>query len=330
MIKYISRRLLLMIPTLIGITFITYSLVRLSSDNYSRNMSETMNEQTAAGRNSAIYKEEMKLFGLDKPIPIGYFNWIKKAAVLDFGNSRKDGRKVTQRIIEVLPNTIMLNLYSVFLIYIFSVCAGLYLAVKRGTKIDQISSVVFFIIYSIPTFWLALTMLTFFAGGEYLNLFPLEGIITTGFEEKSVIERFFNIAWHLTLPAISLSIGEIIFLTQFIRSNTLEVLNKQFIISARAKGLTEKRVIFVHAFRNSMIPLVTMIGMLIPSLFGGSVIIESIYSLPGLGMMVFEAFLSRDLPVIMAITMFSAVLTLLGILFSDILYSVVNPKIRVS
>lgn len=329
MIKYIAKRLMLMVPTLIGITFITYALVRISSDNYVRNMAETMSEQSASSRNSQVYKDEMKLFGLDKPVPEGYYNWIKKAAVLDFGNSRKDGRKVTERILEVLPNSLMLNIYSIMLIYVFSVSFGLYLAVKNGSLTDKISSFVFFVIYSIPSFWLAITMLTFFAGGEYFNLFPLEGIITYGYESRSFIEKFFNIAWHLTLPAVSLSLGEIVFLTLFVKSNTLDVLGRQFIISARAKGLSEKRVIFIHAFRNSMIPLVTMIGMLIPSLFGGSVIVESVYSIPGLGMMTFEAFLSRDLPVIMSITLISAVLTLVGILVSDILYSVVNPKIRV-
>jgi peptide/nickel transport system permease protein len=161
-----------------------------------------------------------------------------------------------------------------------------------------------------------------------LNIFPLGGIRSDWAAGAGFFTRFLDFCWHLVLPVITLTYGEFAFLARYARANMLEVISQQYIMTARAKGLSEKKVIFVHAFRNSLIPLITLMATLLPGLLGGTVIVESIFSIPGMGMLAYEAILSRDIPVIMAITTISAVLTLVGILVADLLYSLVDPRIR--
>jgi peptide/nickel transport system permease protein len=168
----------------------------------------------------------------------------------------------------------------------------------------------------------------YLASGEYLNLFPLGGIISDNVEDAGTLIKLRSVMWHLVLPLIALTYGGFAFLSRYTRANMLEVINQQYIVTARAKGLSDAKVIFVHAFRNSMIPLVTLMASLLPSLIGGSVIVESIFSIPGMGRLGFEAIGTRDIPVIMAITSISALLTLIGILLSDLSYALVDPRIR--
>lgn len=326
--KYIVKRLLLMIPTFIGITIITYLMVRLAPGDYTTLRAGLQGELKQGSIGQQIIEEEKKLYGLDKPIHIGYLNWMAKLIRLDFGVSRKDGRPVSERLSDALPITLSLNIISIIVIYIISIPMGIVSAVKKDSLFDRSSSLALFVLYSLPSFWIGLLLLMIFSGGEYLNIFPLGGIISDWAEDFGFLDRLLNIIWHLVLPVATLTYGGFAFLSRYTRANMLEVINQQYITTARSKGLSEKKVIFVHAFRNSLIPLITLMATLLPGLLGGSVIVESIFSIPGMGMLAFESILARDIPVIMAIAAISALLTLVGILLADLMYGLVDPRIR--
>ncbi len=326
--KYLIKRILLVIPTFLGITLVTYAMIRLAPGDFTTLKLDMQGALKTGTVGTEIIDQEKKLYGLDKPIIIGYFDWMKKFMILDLGTSRKDGRPVSSRIAEALPITLLLNFITLVIVYIISVPLGIISAVKKNSFFDRSTSLLLFILYSLPSFWIALLLLIFFSGGEFLNMFPLGGFISDYAENAPFFQKAGNITWHLVLPVITLTYGSFAFLSRYARANMLEVINQQYITTARAKGLSENRVIFIHAFRNSMVPLVTLMASLLPGLLGGSVIVESIFSIPGMGMLAFEAILSRDIPVIMAISSISALLTLAGILSSDLAYALVDPRIR--
>ena len=328
MIKYILKRLLLIVPTFIGISLITYAMIRLAPGDYTTLRAGLQGELKAGAIGNEIIEQEKRLYGLDKPVIIGYWDWFSKLVVFDFGTSRKDGRPVAERIGEALPITLALNIISMIIVYIISIPGGILSALKKDSLYDRVSSLILFVLYSLPSFWVGLLLLMVLSGGDYLNLFPLGGIVSDWAEDFGFFDRMLNIAWHLVLPVATLTYGGFAFLSRYTRATMLEVINQQYIMTARAKGLSEKRVVLVHAFRNSLVPLVTLMATILPGLLGGSVIVESIFSIPGMGMLAFEAILARDIPVIMAIASISAALTLLGILIADILYGVVDPRIR--
>ena len=326
--KYILKRILLIIPTMLGITLITYGMIRLAPGDYTTLRLGMDSALKTGSIGKEILEQERKLYGLDKPIIVGYIDWLGKFMRLDFGTSRKDGRPVATRIAEALPITLTLNIISMILIYIISIPMGIVSAVRKDSLFDRGTSLVLFILYSLPTFWVGLLLLLYLGSGEYLNLFPLGGIHSDSAASAGVLTRLIDVGWHLVLPVATLTYGGFAFLARYTRANMLEVINQQYIMTARAKGLSEKKVVFVHAFRNSLIPLITLMATLLPGLLGGSVIVESIFSVPGMGMLAFEAILSRDIPVIMAIETIAAVLTLAGILVADLAYALVDPRIR--
>jgi peptide/nickel transport system permease protein len=326
--RYIVKRLLLMIPTFIGITIITYTMVRLAPGDYT-----TLKAGAHGGlKSGTIGKEyleaEKKLYGLDKPIYAGYLDWVSKFITLDMGKSRKDGRPVIERIGEALPITLSLNIISIVIIYMVSIPLGIFSSIKKDTTLDRGITLVLFVLYSLPPFWVGLILIMVFSSGEYLDLFPLGGWISDFISHKPWYFKAMNVFWHMVLPVVTMTYGGFAFLSRFTRANMLEVLNQQFVTTARAKGLSQRKVVMVHAFRNSMISLVTLMATLLPGLLGGSVIIEQIFSIPGMGLLAYEALLSRDIPVIMAIAAISALLTLGGILLADLMYAVVDPRIR--
>ncbi len=326
--RYILKRLFLLVPTLIGITLITYMIVRFTPGDYtSLRLDMQMGLKTTAA-SKEILDQERRLYGLDKPWYVGYMDWLGKFCTLDFGTSRKDGRPVSERIGDALPITLALNLITMLIVYVISIPLGIAASVKKDSLFDRVSSLALFILYSLPTFWIALLLLMFLSSGEYLNLFPLGGIMSDTMTGAGLFSLAGDAAWHLVLPVITLTYGSFAFLSRYTRANMLEVINQQYITTARSKGLSEPRVILVHAFRNSLIPLITLMATLLPGLLGGSVIVESIFSIPGMGMLAFEAILARDIPVIMAIEAISALLTLGGILIADLSYALVDPRIR--
>ena len=245
-------------------------------------------------------------WGLDQPIYIQYFKWLGNALRLDFGRSYLTGQPVILEIAERLPNTLLLMISSYILTLLICIPVGVYSAVKKGGWFDNLFTVLSFIGMAIPTFWVGLMLMLLFA--VQLSWLPATG--------------------NLVLPLITMTIGSLAGLTRYQRAAMLEVLNQDFIRTARAKGLPERIVIFKHALRNALIPIVTILGLSLPDLFGGAFIIETIFAWPGMGRLGVQAIFSRNYPLIMGIVMFSALLIVLGNLFADIGYALVDPRIR--
>ncbi len=325
---YILKRLLAMIPTILGITVITFLIIQLAPGN----PAEFKIRAAAAGEVDAQYTAEIieqtkKLYGLDKPLPVRYWIWLKQVVTFDFGNSYKDHRPVREKILERVPISLQLSFISVFMVYLFAVPIGVFSAIKQKSVSDQALTVVLFLLYSLPNFWTAMMLITFLGGGEFLDLFPIFGLSSMGAERMGTLEWLLDRVHHLVLPVTCLTYAGLAYISRQMRGGMLEVIRQDYIRTARAKGLSEKTVIAKHAFRNSLIPIITLLAVLFPALIGGSVIIESIFSIPGMGQLSFEAILSRDYPVVMGVTTVAALLTLLGILFTDITYTLIDPRI---
>lgn len=328
MLAYILKRLLLIIPTLIGIIVITFFVVRLApGDPAEMKLRAGAAGMMADKSATTIVEETRRLYGLDKPLHQQFLLWFKRVATLDFGNSYKDQRPVLTKIAETLPITLTLNILTILIIYLVSIPWGIASAVKPVGWFDRFSALVLFVLYSLPTFWVAMILIVFVAGGDYLNGFPVAGFISDGAELLPWYSKAANIAWHLVLPVVCLTYGSFSFLARFSRATMLEVIHQDYIRTARAKGLSEWTVIMKHGFRNALIPQLTLMSTLLPALLGGSVIIEQIFAIPGMGRLSFEAVLSRDYPVIMAVAVIDAFLTLISLLISDLLYVAVDPRI---
>lgn len=324
---YILKRLLTMIPTLFGITVITFAVVHLTPGD----PAELKVKMGEMGQASPVTKEMIeqtrKLYGLDKPLYVQYGIWLKRLIRLDFGDSFKDSRPVIAKLKEHLPITLILNAISISLIYLIAVPLGVLSAIKRRSIVDDILTVILFVLYSLPSFFVALMLITFFAGGDYWDWLPAYGVHSEGAEEYGTLVWLLDFVWHLILPVICLTYGGLAYLSRMSRIGMLDVIRQDYIRTARAKGLSEKVVIMKHAFRNSLIPIVTLMAGLLPAMLGGSVIIEKIFSIRGMGLLTFDAILSRDYPVIMGLFTIASFLTLLGLLLSDILYALVDPRI---
>ncbi len=326
MTLYIFKRFLFIIPTFIGITLITFFIMHLAPGDPAI-LKAKSGESISTQASLSIVQETRKIYGLDKPVYVQYGLWLKRLVTFDFGESFKDHRPVLKKIGETLPITLTLNILTIIIIYLISVPLGIFSALNPKSLLDKIITLFIFILYSLPSFWVASILIVIFACGDYLNWFPITGFISGDAESLSLFGYIGNIAWHLVLPVICLTYGGFAFISRFSRASMLEVIRQDYIRTARAKGLPEWKVISKHALRNAMIPLLTLMGTLLPALLGGSVIIEQIFSIPGLGRLSFESVLARDYPVIMAIAAIDAILTLISILMVDIMYVVVDPRI---
>jgi len=324
---YIFKRLLLLIPTLFGITLITFFIIQLAPGNPVERKLQLDQGIQAEAITQQIVEETKKLYGLDKPIYERYWIWVKQIATLDFGQSYKDHRLVINKIAERIPITLTLNIISIILIYLIAIPIGVYSAVAHGTFSERVSTFFLFILYSIPSFWMAMILIFFLGGGDYWNVFPVYGLLSPGAENAPFFSKALDFLWHIVLPVFCLTYGSLAYLSRFQKGSLLEVLREDFVRTARAKGLPRHKVLLKHALRNALIPIITILAGILPAMIGGSVIIESIFSIPGIGQLGFEAVLSRDYPVIMAIATISAVLTLFGILIADLVYVLVDPRI---
>lgn len=350
-----------MIPTLFGITLITFFVMKLAPgdpvklklmfaeniqpealaavlkdtapaitlpewyEKFCTGLALKMNGDSVAAKETRTYKN-LHWVGENT---IFYFKWLGNIMHFNFGVSSKDHRLVTDKILEALPFTLVLNLITITLVYLISVPIGMWSALHRDSMWDKIVMVKLFILYSLPGFWVASMLLIYLAGGEYLNLFPFGGFYSDDFSTLSFFGKVRDLAAHLFLPVLAETVGSFAFLARFSRSNFLDVIRQDYVRTARAKGLSENVVLYKHALRNALIPFVTMMGTLLPALIGGSVVVEKIFSIPGMGLLAFEAVDGRDQNVIMGISTIGAFLTLLGLLISDWLYSVVDPRIKV-
>jgi len=325
--SYLVKRLLLIFPTLFGITVITFVVIHLTPGD----PAELKVKAGEFGATNPITKEMLeqtrKLYGLDKPLHMQYGIWIKRLVTLDLGDSFKDQRPVWDKLKKALPITILLKVISIGLIYLFAVPLGILSAIKRRTFLDNVLTLALFVLYSLPSFWVAQILITYFAGGDYWDVFPAYGLHSEGIEAYGSGIWFTDFTWHLVLPVFCLTYGGLAYLSRMERVGMLEVIRQDYIRTARAKGLSERTVILKHAFRNSLIPILTLMAGLLPALLGGSVIIEKIFNIRGMGWLTFEAILNRDYPVIMGVFTISALLTLLGLLMSDLMYAFVDPRI---
>jgi peptide/nickel transport system permease protein len=324
---YLIKRLILLVPTLLGITLITFLVIQLAPGSPVERKLQLEEGIKAGSITKDIIEQTKKLYGLDKPIYVRYWIWLRQIATLNFGRSYKDHRPVIDKIAERLPVTLSLNIISIILVYMIAIPLGVISAIRQGSFSDRIITFCLFALYSIPNFWLAMVLIYFLGGGDFWDVFPVYGIISPGAEFYPFYKIALNFLWHITLPVICLTYADFAYLSRYQKGSLLEVLREDFVRTARAKGLSESRVILKHALRNSLIPIVTIVASILPAMIGGSVIIESIFSIPGIGQLGFESILSRDYPVIMAIATITAFLTLIGILISDIAYVFIDPRI---
>jgi peptide/nickel transport system permease protein len=325
--SYLLQRILLLIPTLLGITLISFLIIQLAPGDPAE-----MRAGAAEGMSRAmadqIIQQTRALYGLDRPLHEQYLSWLGRIVTLDFGMSIEDRRPVWDRLKERIPVSIQLSLLSLFFAYVISIPLGMYSAVRQYSPTDKVVTVALFMLYSLPNFWVATLAIVYLGGGDFLDLFPVVGLTSYGAGNLPWWQALADRAWHLVLPVTCLTYYTLALLSRYMRSSMLEVVRQDYIRTARAKGLSERAVVFGHAARNSLIPIVTLMADLLPALIGGSIVIETIFSIPGMGLLLWEAMQFRDYPVIMAVFTISAFLTLLGILLADLLYTVVDPRIQ--
>jgi peptide/nickel transport system permease protein len=336
MTAYLFRRLLLIIPTFIGITLVGFLIVRLAPGDPAELRAAgglgaaggagiSLEKRGAVDEAMAQWRAQ---YGLDKPLHVQYAVWMKNLFTLNFGESFKDSQSVWGKIAERLPVTVKLNFWSLVVVYLVAIPLGIYSATHANSFGDQATTLIAFILFAVPLVWAATMALVFICGGDFYYLFPPGGLESLAFSQNwPVWQKFADHTWHLFLPVVLLSYDGFAGLSRYMRSSMLDVLSQDYVQVARAKGLQERLVIYKHVLRNSLIPQVTILASILPGLIGGSVIIETIFSIPGLGQLGFESVLSRDYPTVLALFTVSAVLTLIGILISDILLAVVDPRI---
>ncbi len=323
MVRYTIKRLLAMIPMFIGITIICFIVIHLAPGDAAEiraNMGAKYSE-TARAKFEAMY-------GLDKPLVEQYIIWLKKILVFDFGESfAGDSKSVTEKIGERLHITVGLNLLAMFFIFLIGLPLGVISAYYQNSILDKSITVIVFIGFAVPTFWLAVICMYYFS--IRLGWFPISGLHTEYlYDYMSTWGKIKDIAAHLALPTAISVFGSLAGISRFARTSTLEVLNEDYITAARARGIGEGKVLFSHALRNALLPVITILGLSIPGLIGSSVIFESIFSIPGMGQLFYNSVLMRDYPVIMGILVIGALLTLIGNLIADLAYAYADPRIR--
>jgi peptide/nickel transport system permease protein len=322
MITYLIKRILMLIPLLFGITLITFAVIHLAPG-------EPVDLQVAMSpKVSAEARQRMREFyGLDKPLHVQYVTWIGRMAHLDFGRSfAPDNRPVTDKIVERIPITLGLNIIALILEFGLAIPIGILAAVRRDTLLDKGITVFVFLGFAIPTFWLALLLMYLF--GVKLGWLPISGLHSLGSDLLGPFGWSWDLAKHLILPVGIATFGSLAGLSRYMRSTMLEVIRQDYITTARAKGLSERVVIYKHALRNALLPVVTLLGFSLPGLIGGSVIFETIFAIPGMGQLFYTGVMSRDYPLVMGILVIGAFLTLIGNLLADICYSFADPRIR--
>lgn len=326
--KYILKRLLISIVLLFFVVFIVYALMRCLPTSYIETLARQMSQQP----NSKSYEEWMAQlsasYGMDKSILGGYFSWVGNALQGNFGDSWSYTIPVTEKFTETVGISFIMGAISLALELVIAIPLGIVAATKQYSKTDYIISIVALAGISLPTFFFASLLKLLFS--VKLGWFDLYGLIGRNYEQLSAVGKFFDKANHLVLPIITLVVISSGSLVRYTRTNMLEVLNADYIRTARAKGLDEHKVIYKHAFRNTLIPLVTMVGGSLPGLFSGALITETLYMINGIGYTSYNAMVAGDIPFSMFYLTFMAILTLAGNLISDILYAVVDPRVRIA
>ncbi|MEM4247876.1 MAG: ABC transporter permease [Candidatus Nanoarchaeia archaeon] len=336
MLYYLSRRVFLALFTLFVILYVSYWLLRLAPGDPTKSSffgDGTSSEQNVSAEKGlhGRSKSMIEKLHLDKPVYVGFALWMKKLILEgDFGDSVSvdKGRPVMRLILERLPVTLKLNILAVIVTYLFAIPIGIHSAITKNSKLDFSVTFLLFLLYSLPSFWIALLLQATLCEGGKIPVFPLKGLVGTNGWGMTTWQILLDSAKHYVLPVFCLSYSGFAGLSRFARAGMVEVIRQDYIRTARAKGLPEHIVILKHAFRNASITLVTLFAGLLPGLVSGSIMIEYIFNIPGMGTLSMLALSSRDIPLLMALFCIGSGLTLFGILFSDILYVVVDPRIR--
>jgi len=322
MIPYLLKRIAMLFPLLLGITLITFTVIHLAPGEPVE-MQTAMNPRITAETRQRI----RQYYGLDKPLHVQYGLWLKRIATFDFGRSfAPDNRPVIDKIGERIPVTLSLNIIALVIEFGLAVPIGILAAVRRNTLLDKGLTVFVFLGFAMPSFWLALLLMYLF--GVKLDWLPISGLHSLGSDRLSTGAWIVDLAKHLVLPLAVASFGSLAGLSRYMRSTMLEVIGQDYITTARAKGLTERVVILKHAFRNALLPVITLLGFSLPGLIGGSVIFETIFAIPGMGQLFFMGVMARDYPLVMGILVIGAGLTLIGNLLADLCYALADPRIR--
>ncbi len=359
MTAYIVRRILLMIPTLFAIMVINFVVIHVApggpveqiiaeltgqgadiTERVSRSgagETQVKVDQSAGGGSGyrgaqgldpEFIKQLEKQFGFDKPLHLRFYNMMKNYLLFDFGESFFRDKKVVDLVLEKMPVSISLGLWTTLLVYLISIPLGIAKATRDGSRFDIWTSVFIVIGTAIPGFLLAVFLLVLFAGGSYLDWFPLAGLVSENWDELSWPDRILDYFWHLALPITAMTIGGFATLTMLTKNSFLDQINLQYVITARAKGLSERRIMYHHVFRNAMLIVIAGFpGAFVSILFTGSLLIEIIFSLDGLGLLGFEAAFNRDYPVMFATLYFFSLLGLVMNLVGDLVYTIIDPRI---
>lgn len=330
MVDYLVRRLLLALVTLLLITFLVYGLIRLMPGDPLLVQLEAMGPDKLPRAEDLERMREM--FGLNDPWYVAYFKWLGRTLTGDLGTSLSRNAPVASIIGERVGPTLMLSVSSLTLTYLLSIPIGMYSTARANKPDERTVSTVLYMLYSLPSFVAALLLQTWFAielRGTAWEL-PLFGMVSDNFDSMSRGEQFIDLIRHSILPITCYTYGSLAYYSRFVRANLQEVVRQDYIRTARAKGVGPTRVLVHHAFRNTLIPLVTMIGLTLPALLSGSIILEQIFSWPGMGKLFFESIRERDYPVLMGLLLMFSVLTLLGQLLADLLYAWVDPRVSYS
>jgi len=350
MAAYIARRILLMIPTLFGIMLVTFVVTQFvpggpverllaeieghSTTGLSTGKGEvrtiTKNGlyQGAQGLDEERLEKLRALYGFDKPPAERFLAMMKNFLVFDFGISYYHHKSVVSLVISKLPVSMSLGLWTFLIVYLTCIPLGIYKAMHDGSRIDVISSSFILIGYAIPGFVLAILLIVLFGGGSFWNIFPLRGLVSDNWSELSLITKILDYLWHMVLPITSSAVGSLAVMTLLTKNSFIEEIRKQYVTTARAKGLNENQVLYKHVFRNAIIPIITGFpGSFITAFFTGSLLIETIFSLDGMGLLAYESVMNRDYPVVLATLYFFTIIGLISRLLSDLSYVLVDPRI---
>lgn len=338
MLTYILKRILLMVPTLLGALTITFVVIQfVPGGPIDQIMAEARTSQKGDGisykasRDSDAKQiaELKKLYGFDKPAHVRYFEMLGNFVRFDLGRSFLHNKDVWQLIKEKLPVSISLGMWTFLFSYLISLPLGIAKAVREGTRFDVITSLVVLIGYAIPGFVLGIFLIVMFSGGTFLEWFPLRGLTSDNWVDLSWPARITDYFWHLSLPLVCMVIGSFAVVTMLTKNTFVEEMRKQYVLVAKAKGLSDRKVLFKHIFRNAMIPLITGFPhAFMGAFFAGSVLIETLFSLDGLGLLSFESVVRRDYPVVLGSLYLFTLIGLVVKLISDLLYVMVDPRIQ--
>lgn len=323
MARYLARRLVYAILTFFGITIATFTLVHsVPGDPITFYIGRAGVHSIPPQVLDRIRAE----YHLDRPLPEQYLHWVRGIVMLDFGRSVVERRPAAELILEKLPNTLQLNLAAFLIAAVIGIPIGLWSATRSGRPAERASAVLFFLLYSLPSFWVALLLMQFFS--VKLGVLPLFGMTSDDYFELGTAGRVADRMTHMVLPVLTLTYAQLAIFARFSKSALTEVIRQDFITAARARGAGEGRVMWGHALRNALIPLITLLGLTIPYLISGSVIVEQIFQWDGAGLLYFDAIMARDYPVVMGLTVATALVTLFASVFADILYALADPRVR--